>query len=1272
MADKTTSVGAISLDLVLNGKGFTRELSQLQNKAQKTSDKISSSFKKIGMTIGAALSVKMLTSFGKSCIDLGSDLSEVQNVVDVTFKTMNKDINAWAKNAASTFGLSETMAKKFTGLYGSMAEAFGFTEKQAYDMSTTLAGLAGDVASFYNIDQELAYTKLKSVFSGETETLKDLGIVMTENALDSFAMQQGIGKTVKQMTESEKVMLRYKFVLSQLNNASGDFAKTQDSWANQTRILKLRFDSLKATVGQGLIAAFSPALKVVNTLIGRLDTLAQRFTGTISGIFGIDTGAADSINAISAAEKELKINMDDSAAAVDAVTDGIEKSAKAANNSVASFDKLNLLSKNDSADKQSSAQSANPASMASVIPNAFSNQMGKVADKISTAWKRRGEKIVGSVKTTLGKIKSAVSKVGDSWRRVWNNGSGNRLLDHTTSLLSNIFGIIGDIAGAFTNAWTKAGLGDQIVQSIYDKWDSLISLLDTIASDFREVWNDGTGERIWGNILTVIKNCNRYTALWREKLKKAWENNGNGKRIWQTILGIVEDITGFLAEMSEIRLEWLEDLDLNPIVEAVANLGKGFRKLLQACGNQFKVVYKEVFLPLAKWTIEKGAPKVLEALAKVMKFFAGVIKSIPKGLLKGIAAGILAIVAASKAAKIISRVSRWIKALKVAKDAGGWVGVLKKAFRGLNLNPYIIAIGAFVAAAAALSEAVEKYRTERWNNSSLKEEMDKINDYSDDLKEHADNMKSTLEDINKQHIEVKTDVSEVESLKERLKKIIEDGVISKDEIPEYKTVKGMLDEVDGFKTAWSELDLSEDKQGNIIINDNIDDVNRKLDEVWEKFQKTQYLNVLSSSNTELYKTLAENSSNVEKAKENKKQAEKAFKKAFLDYMGSFTGSEGWEAAQITNAINKAGGYDAFINQTLKSGKLNFGGKEVQETLKSYVDADNALTEYVETQGKAQQAYNSSWQAMKLLKGDTDNYVGALYMVESGLIDEQSAFKMLEGTGVDTMNELQLYAGLQRREQEQTADSAQKSAEETKKASAGTRNQITSDSEKNRKSVKGVGSSAESASQVFKKGSGKIGDASSELSQNIQNDFDTLPEFMKGLFRSLPEKAKEGLQQSEENLYRKLETMKEKIQYAMQSLFPIKDGKINIAGFSFDASSLKIGANKIPFMASGRIVKGPTLAVVGDNPGAGSGDPEVVAPLSKLRTMMGPSSTGNDTAVLSEMLSYMKRLYETFYVFSKNGGSSYEFVANVNGTEMFKAMVDQNDLYKKRHGHSAFS
>ncbi|MFR3753578.1 MAG: hypothetical protein ACLTW9_17140 [Enterocloster sp.] len=112
--------------------------------------------------------------------------------------------------------LSETMAKKFTGTSGAMAKAFGFSEQAAYEMSTTLTGLAGDVASFYNISQDEAYTKLKSVFTGETESLKDLGVVMTQSALDAYALANGYSKTTAKMSEMEKVALRYKFVQDQL------------------------------------------------------------------------------------------------------------------------------------------------------------------------------------------------------------------------------------------------------------------------------------------------------------------------------------------------------------------------------------------------------------------------------------------------------------------------------------------------------------------------------------------------------------------------------------------------------------------------------------------------------------------------------------------------------------------------------------------------------------------------------------------------------------------------------------------------------------------------------------------------------------------------------------------------------------------------------------------------------------------------------------------------------------------------------------------------
>lgn len=282
--------------------GVTKQTANLQNQFMS----LGNTAKKVGGIIASAFAVSKIINFAKEAIDLGSDLSEVQNVVDNVFTTMTSKVNDFATTAAQAYGLSETMAKRYVGTFGAMAKAFGFTEREAYDMSTTLTGLAGDVASFYNIDQDAAYTKLKAVFSGETESLKDLGIVMTQTALDSYALQNGIGKTTDKMTEQEKVALRYRFILDQLSTASGDFARTSDGWANQVRILRLQVDSLKASLGQGLINLLTPALKVINAIIGRLATLAnafKAFTELITGkkSSGQTGGAAAGLSDVSGA-----------------------------------------------------------------------------------------------------------------------------------------------------------------------------------------------------------------------------------------------------------------------------------------------------------------------------------------------------------------------------------------------------------------------------------------------------------------------------------------------------------------------------------------------------------------------------------------------------------------------------------------------------------------------------------------------------------------------------------------------------------------------------------------------------------------------------------------------------------------------------------------------------------------------------------------------------------------------------------------------------------
>ena len=217
--------------------------------------------------------------FTKEALKNASDLEEVQNVVDVVYGDMSNAVDNWSKTAAKNFGLSETLAKKYAGLYGAMSKSFDFATEDALTMGTTLAGLAGDVASFYNISVEDAYKKLKSVYSGETETLKDIGVVMTQTALDQYALAHGYNRTTKEMSEQEKVALRYRFILDKLSEANGDYLRTSGNWANMVRTAKLEIQSLSGEVGSELMPAakivFSSAVNGIKTVLAYMKPVAS-------------------------------------------------------------------------------------------------------------------------------------------------------------------------------------------------------------------------------------------------------------------------------------------------------------------------------------------------------------------------------------------------------------------------------------------------------------------------------------------------------------------------------------------------------------------------------------------------------------------------------------------------------------------------------------------------------------------------------------------------------------------------------------------------------------------------------------------------------------------------------------------------------------------------------------------------------------------------------------------------------------------------------------
>lgn len=339
-----SSIGKISLDLSVNSKKFSKQIDGIGKQAKKSMGKLDIAMGNIIANL-ATKAVAAVGDFVADSIKKGSDLQELDNVVSSVFTSMTEEVENFADTALEKFGLTESQSKKMLGTFGAMSRAFGYTEKQAFAMSSALTGLAGDVASFYNLSHDEAYTKLKSVFTGETESLKELGVVMTQAALDEFALAKGLGHTTNAMSEQEKVALRLAFVQDKLAIAAGDFEKTSGNWANQTRILAGQFESLKAAIGQGLIAALTPVIRVINIIMGKLVALANTFRNFMQMIFGGggSSGAGGGMKEVANAAGEAA----GATGEMENAAGGAAKAAEKAKKSLMGFDEINKLQSND-------------------------------------------------------------------------------------------------------------------------------------------------------------------------------------------------------------------------------------------------------------------------------------------------------------------------------------------------------------------------------------------------------------------------------------------------------------------------------------------------------------------------------------------------------------------------------------------------------------------------------------------------------------------------------------------------------------------------------------------------------------------------------------------------------------------------------------------------------------------------------------------------------------------------------------------------------------
>lgn len=488
--------------------------------------------------------IRGLANLGKSAIGFGSAITEIENVVDVSFGSMADEAYKFASTAKEQFGLSELAAKQYSGTMMAMMKSSGVAQDAASKMSISLAGLAGDIASFYNIDTDTAFQKIRAGISGEIEPLRQFGINLSVANMEAYALSRGITTSYNAMSQAEKVALRYNYLMSVTGDVQGDFARTSGTWANQVRLLTLNFQSLSAVIGQGVIAGILPAIQAINALMSKLMQAANVFRNFMYVLMGKKLkGSQSGVSDIVSNLGGIETAGDDASSGLDDATSSAKKLKKAL--SVLPFDQLNQLT--DNSDNSGTASKSLGSGLGDLADSFAGIQdsldevltvdetpINKWAAKIRKAfinkdWKGLGSTIADMINVGMEKIYEVIS---------WNNVGPkitefvNAFTTAFNSMVSGIdFDLIGRMLGAGINTAVNtlnlllgeggidfSGIGAKLSQLLKGAINEIdwTGLGNLIGNSFMASWKmlsgfvkdmskkDGAGITGWGKLGTAI------------------------------------------------------------------------------------------------------------------------------------------------------------------------------------------------------------------------------------------------------------------------------------------------------------------------------------------------------------------------------------------------------------------------------------------------------------------------------------------------------------------------------------------------------------------------------------------------------------------------------------------------------------------------------------------------------------------------------------------------------------------------------------------------
>ncbi|PFG83937.1 phage tail protein [Lactococcus lactis] len=411
--------------------------------------------------------------------------------------------------------------------------------------------------------------------------------------------------------------------ISKLAGGMMSALKTNDQFSNSLNQIKVN-----------LMTAFYPIynaiLPAINAMMSAIATLTGQLASFIAGLFGTTYQAAK--HGASGLYDNVQA-MNDTGSSATKAKDKVDKLQR----SLMGFDEINRIGLQDKTDDDTDKNKDTKAPGIDFgaatgnysTPKWMKDMQGLLKDffkPFQDAWKNQGQKVIDAWKYALGEVIGLATAIGKSFMEVWTNGTGQKFIENLLILLVDVLNIVGDIAKTFKDAWNEDGRGTALIQSLFDGLNRILELLHSIAKSFREAWNDGTGKEIAANLLEIFTNIFKTIGNLAEQFKKAWEQGGTGKKIFSDILKIVNGLLGHLNNMTKATADWAKKLDFSPLLKGIEKLLKNLEPLTDNIGAGLEWLYKNVLLPLAKFTIEDVLPVFLDALAGALKVINGVIE----------------------------------------------------------------------------------------------------------------------------------------------------------------------------------------------------------------------------------------------------------------------------------------------------------------------------------------------------------------------------------------------------------------------------------------------------------------------------------------------------------------------------------------------------------------------------------------------------------------------------------------------------------------------